>query len=110
MSSSSHGNLVSSALKTSFVDQQTSVTPPSTSSEPFTMSTTQIHLSAIQTTLPTNQGIGHIYLLFLSYPVQTQLSNMTAKMSSPVFSHMIAQLLLESCAINFPLPALKEGN
>jgi hypothetical protein len=57
-SSSSDGNLVSSALKISFVYQQTSLVPPSSRPEPFTISTSQIHLSAIKATMPTNQGIG----------------------------------------------------
>jgi hypothetical protein len=57
-SSSSVGNLVSSALKISFVYQQTSLVSPSSRPEPFTISTSQIRLSAIQATLPTNQGIG----------------------------------------------------
>ncbi len=58
MSSSSDGNLVSSAMNISFVDQQMSVIPSSTSPGPFSQSTSQIHLSAIQTTMSTNQGIG----------------------------------------------------
>ncbi len=57
MPSSLVGNLMSSGLKMSFVDHQTSVIPSSSNTGPFTISNSQIHLSAIQTTPSINQGI-----------------------------------------------------
>ena len=66
MSSSLVGNLASSALNMSFAEHQTPVTPSSTNPGPVTISTTQIHSSAIPTTLPRSQGIKTYQLLILT--------------------------------------------